>query len=60
MQDVAGPLRALKHAMIIDGLKVDFSQMYLHGRRLSIYGGTNEIQRTILAVRVLGLPRAGR
>jgi hypothetical protein len=56
MQDVAGPLRALKHPMTIDGLNADFSQMYLHGRRLSIYGGTNEIQRTMLATRVLVQP----
>jgi alkylation response protein AidB-like acyl-CoA dehydrogenase len=31
---------------------------YLYGRAASIYGGTAQIQKTILAQRALGLPRA--
>jgi alkylation response protein AidB-like acyl-CoA dehydrogenase len=30
---------------------------YLHSRAVSIYGGTEQVQRTIIAQRVLGLPR---
>ncbi|MGA2209397.1 MAG: acyl-CoA dehydrogenase family protein [Acidimicrobiales bacterium] len=32
---------------------------YLHSRASSIYGGTEQIQRTIVAQRVLGMPRGG-
>ena len=32
---------------------------YLHSRAASIYGGTEQIQRTIVAQRVLGMPRGG-
>jgi hypothetical protein len=33
--------------------------MFLQSRRLSIYGGSNEIQRELIATRVLNLPRGG-
>jgi alkylation response protein AidB-like acyl-CoA dehydrogenase len=59
-QEMAGPLQAVKNRMVIDGVMADFSEMYLYGRCLSIFGGTNEIQRTLLAARVLGLPRGRR
>lgn len=32
---------------------------YLFSRAVSVYGGTEQIQRDIIATRVLGLPRAG-
>jgi alkylation response protein AidB-like acyl-CoA dehydrogenase len=32
---------------------------YLHSRAASIYGGTEQIQRTIVAQRLLGMPRSG-
>jgi alkylation response protein AidB-like acyl-CoA dehydrogenase len=31
---------------------------YLYGRAASVYGGSSQIQNTLLAERLLGLPRA--
>ena len=54
--DVAGP----------DGLTArpgaaydltEWQRLYLFSRADTIYGGSDEVQRTILAERVLGLPR---
>jgi alkylation response protein AidB-like acyl-CoA dehydrogenase len=33
---------------------------YVYARALSIFGGTNEIQKNIIAEKILGLPREGR
>lgn len=54
-QEAAGGLRAAIVAPQGSDGRVDFNEMYLQSRRLSIYGGSNEIQRTILATQVLGL-----
>lgn len=59
-QDAAGGARALLHPLTVDGVTVDFSEMYLQSRRLSIYGGSNEIQRSLISSRVLGLPDGRR
>ena len=43
----------------VDDHDADFwHHMYLYGRAASVYGGTAQIQRNIIAQRVLGLPRS--
>jgi alkylation response protein AidB-like acyl-CoA dehydrogenase len=59
-QQLAGPSAALREARRHGDDLLDFSQMFLQSRRLGIYGGSNEVQRNIIATRVLGLPAAGR
>ena len=41
----------------LPGTSVAVSEQFLVARPTTIYGGTSEIQRTIVATRVLGLPR---
>ena len=52
----------LLHTMALDveGVPVDGEALtrYLWSRAAGIFGGTSEIQRTIVAQRVLGMPRA--
>jgi alkylation response protein AidB-like acyl-CoA dehydrogenase len=60
LQIVAGEAAPLRDPVRSgDGL-LDFTEMFLQSRRLTIYGGTNEVQRTIIATRVLGLPVAAK
>ncbi len=41
-----------------DGTAIDLAASRLLARRGSIYGGSNEIQRNIIAARVLGMPKS--
>lgn len=58
LQDISGA-QAATRARSPDEAAPDFSTMFMQSRRLSIRGGTNEIQRGIIAMRALGLPRPG-
>ncbi len=50
-----------KPGMVLDGGDFDeWQRLYLFTRADTIYGGSNEIQRNIIAERVLGLPREAR
>ena len=55
--DIAGDEGARRVPITTNELTADFSEMFLQSMRLPIYGGSNEIQRSILAGRVLHLPR---
>jgi hypothetical protein len=57
LQEVVGAERAIRRPQRSRDDCLDFSELYLQSRRLTIYGGTNEIQRTLLATRALGLPK---
>ncbi|WP_343573150.1 acyl-CoA dehydrogenase IpdE1 [Mycobacterium sp.] len=50
-----------KAALVLPGGDFDeWQRLYLFTRADTIYGGSNEIQRNIIAERVLGLPREAR
>jgi alkylation response protein AidB-like acyl-CoA dehydrogenase len=59
LQAISGAHAAIRAPHIGDHDTPDFSTLFLQSRRLSIRGGTNEIQRGIIAMRALGLPRPG-
>ena len=58
-QQIAGKAAGLRDARRHGDDMIDFSEMFLQARRLGIYGGSNEVQRNIIATRVLDLPVAG-
>ena len=50
-----------KAGLVLDGGDFDeWQRLYLFTRADTLYGGSNEIQRNIIAERVLGLPREAR
>src|SRR5262249_13266465 len=58
--EIEGPYAALEPgaAAALDGGRWQYE--YLWSRAASIYAGTSEVQRNIIAQRVLGLPRGSR
>ncbi len=56
--ETAGPLGAMKGDTRIANIDVNVLAPFYKARPAPIYGGSNEIQRNILAKQVLGLPMA--
>ncbi len=56
MLEVAGDHGARRDDVVIADVQVDVMNQYLESRPPTIYGGSNEIQRNILARYVLALP----
>jgi alkylation response protein AidB-like acyl-CoA dehydrogenase len=54
---VVQTLTARDQPLLDQGLTID---LYFRSRVQSIFGGTSQIQRDIVAQRVLKLPRAGK
>lgn len=55
--ETAGPFAAINGEVSIGNSEIDVLASFYKARPPTIYGGTNEIQRTIIAQQVLGLPR---
>ncbi|RDH78636.1 acyl-CoA dehydrogenase [Mycolicibacterium moriokaense] len=55
--DIAMDVLGRDGLTLTDGDFDEFQRLYLFSRADTIYGGSNEIQRNIIAERVLGLPR---
>jgi alkylation response protein AidB-like acyl-CoA dehydrogenase len=60
LQEIAGEDAPIRDAAMTPHGYLDYSEMFLQSRRLPIYGGTNEVQRNIIATKVLGMPTARR
>jgi alkylation response protein AidB-like acyl-CoA dehydrogenase len=56
--DVLGPHPGTSHFSPLGVDPNEFQKVYLYGRAASIYGGSEQIQKNIIAGRVLGLPKA--
>jgi alkylation response protein AidB-like acyl-CoA dehydrogenase len=57
--ELEGPLAALAPGDPLAPADGIFAHQFLQSRAVTIYSGTSEIQRNIIAERVLGLPRGG-
>ena len=55
MVELAGDLGSYRDDLLLGNNKVDVMNQFLGSRPSTIYGGSNEIQRNILAKQVLGL-----
>ena len=58
--EIAMDVQGMAGLTLPDGEFDEWQRLYLFSRSDTIYGGANEIQRNIIAERVLGLPREAR
>ena len=58
--EIAMDVRGKSGMVLGSGDFDEWQRLYLFTRADTIYGGSNEIQRNIIAERVLGLPREAR
>ena len=58
--DMLGPSGARRSVPGVGESYAEIEQVYRHAFVTTIYGGTSEVLRGIVAERRLGLPRAGR
>jgi alkylation response protein AidB-like acyl-CoA dehydrogenase len=58
--EIAMEVQGKAGLVLTDGDFDEWQRLYLFTRADTIYGGSNEIQRNIIAERVLGLPREAR
>ncbi|BBY26142.1 acyl-CoA dehydrogenase family protein [Mycolicibacterium sediminis] len=58
--EIAMDVRGAAGLTLDDGEFDEWQRLYLFSRSDTIYGGSNEIQRNIIAERVLGLPREAK
>ena len=56
MLELSGEQGAMSRELDFDGVRIDVMNQYLEARPPTIFGGSNEIQRNILAKVVLNLP----
>lgn len=58
--EIAMDVQGMAGLTLPDGEFDEWQRLYLFSRSDTIYGGSNEIQRNIIAERVLGLPREAK
>mgnify|MGYP002715800839 CR=1 FL=1 len=58
--EIAMDVRGMAGLVLDDGHFDEWQRLFLFSRSDTIYGGSNEIQRNIIAERVLGLPREAK
>jgi len=58
--EIAMDVQGMAGLTLDDGEFDEWQRLYLFSRSDTIYGGSNEIQRNIIAERVLGLPKEAR
>lgn len=56
MLELAGEQGAMSRELDFDGVRIDVMNQFLEARPPTIFGGSNEVQRNILAKLVLNLP----